>query len=475
METKTLLALSFLPLILFAASGPAFSEPALSWKPGPYPLFDDHFLAATENVDRKIHPPQRLPEPIITGAKEDGSGDNCFQPYFTVLRSPETGRFGMWYGVPENANQSHLAYIESEDGIKWTRPHRVLEDPAKIQFGCAVVDRGPDCPEPDDRFVYGFYGEKDGKGGLRIAYSPDGIRWRITDALLAHNHDINWLGWDPIRKRFLAFVSFMVEEPGWGEARRIPHMSVSENLRDWREPWRIIEPEQGEGGETQFYCMAGAIARGETLIALLKVLRDDLNPEPDKTAQEMGENSRKAAGLGYTVLAWSYDGETWKRDVEPFLDRNPLPDAWDRAMTWGDCQLPVGDEIFIYLGGYRRGHKINRFQERQIGLARMMRDRYVSRSAGAKEGMIRTRARLLEANRLTVNSKGYDALKGRLLNADGEPIPGFDFDDLQPPIEGDSVRHPVRWKEDLSSWRGKAVALELRFVNTEVFAFDWAD
>lgn len=37
-------------------------------------------------------------------------------------------------------------------------------------------------------------------------------------------------------------------------------------------------------------------------------------------------------------------------------------------MTWADCQLVVGDEMFIYYGGYARGHKVERFTERQIGL-----------------------------------------------------------------------------------------------------------
>ena len=111
------------------------------------------------------------------------------------------------------------------------------------------------------------------------------------------------------------------------------------------------------------------------MVSLVKVLRDDLNCEPDKTAAELRDTRRPYAGLGYTVLAWSRDGETWKRDTEPFLDRNPQPGTWDRAMAWADDQLIVGDYVYLYYGGYRWGHKAERFTERQIGFAHMPRDR----------------------------------------------------------------------------------------------------
>jgi hypothetical protein len=107
--------------------------------------------------------------------------------------------------------------------------------------------------------------------------------------------------------------------------------------------------------------MAGILARGDLLIGLVKVLRDDL------PAEASGEKR----GIGYTTLAYSRDGVTWTRDREPFLPRNPSTGTWDHAMSWGDCQCPVDDDVFIYYGGYARGHKVERFTERQIGLARM--------------------------------------------------------------------------------------------------------
>ena len=456
-------------MVLARADGPA-ADPAqrdqFRWKPGPCLLLDDFLLERTENLLRKVTPPRRHPGPVVTGARPDGKGDDCFQPYFTVIRDPVTKRFRIWYGVPESESQSHLATMESEDGVEWIRPHRVLADPARIQFGCAVVDRGPDFPKSQERFAYGFFGLHKGRGGLQIAVSPDGLEWKLLDVLLPCTHDITWLGWDPLRKRYLAFVSMI--EDGW---RRTPYQSVSADLESWREPWRVVKPESGETGETQFYCMAGALARGDLLVALVKVLRDDLNAEPGASAKDLGDAQRKFAGIGYTVVAWTRDGETWMRDIEPFLDRGDKPGAWDRAMAWGDCQLVVGDETFIYYGGYKRGHKVARFTERQIGLARMPRDRYVARVAGAKAGRLRTRAAPLEATGLALNARIRGKIEARIVDAAGSPLEGFDWGDGSP-IRGDGGCQAVTWRKPLAALRGKVIAFELSLTDADLWGFE---
>src|SRR5206468_12188895 len=143
----------------------------------------------------------------------------------------------------------------------------------------------------------------------------------------------------------------------------------------------------------EFYSIGGVIARGRMLVGLLKVLRDDLPCEPGANVE----------GIGYTVLVWSHDGENWHRDRQPFFDRNQEKESWDHAMAWMDYQLPVGDEVYIYYGGYAHGHKVERFKERQIGMVRMKRDRYAAREA-EKQGVMRTRLLNLQGARLTLNA-----------------------------------------------------------------------
>lgn len=421
---------------------------------GPHLFLDERLIEASAHAARRVNRPARtLAGPVIT-AKEDGN----FQPYVTVIRDPQTGRFRAWYDTPVNGSNSHLATMASADGIRWERPHRVLEDPAPIQFGASVIDEGPDYPDAARRYKFGWW--KD--GGLQVAGSPDGFSWKplAPGVVLPHSHDINSIFRDDARHRYVAMVSSYTTGPTWTGQRRITTQSASQDLVHWQPAWRVITPDAHDEGETQFYCMAGLLARGEMLVGTLKVLRDDLPADP----------GGPAAGIGYTVLAWSHDGDHWTRDREPFLDRDPKPGAWDHAMSWIDCQLPVGDEVTLYYGGYARGHKVERFTERQIGLVRIPRDRYVAREAGETPGTLRTPPLTLDGDALTLNvdARGGEA-RVRILGEDSRPLPGFED---PAPVTGDSLAAPVRWKQPLSALRGRPVRLEFTLRQARLFAFD---
>ena len=440
------------------------------WLPGAYLMLDESLIAEQAEVQREVQHPSRLAEPIVTGYE-----DGCFQPWVTVVRDPQTRRFRMWYNTPGNPPESsmrQLAYLESEDGMHWLRPHRVLSAPA-IQTGASVIDEGPDAADLARRFKLGWWND----GGLQVAFSADGLSWKslAPGPVLRLNHDITALARDPIRQRYLALGSVYSETRG--VEQRTPHQSVSADLIHWQSPWPIIFPDTSaeiEKGATQFYGLGGVIARGNLLIGMVKVLRDDLNCEPGMKAAELHDTQRRFAGLGYTVLAWSHDGEHWARDAEPFLDRNPKPGTWDRAMTWGDCQIIVGDFVYLYYGGYRWGHKAERYTERQIGFAQLPRDRYVAMAAGEHTGLLRTRLDVLHAGGLSVNAcvavTGGE-LRLRALDGTGKPYPGFDWQDCGP-ILGDRVAHSVAWKAKLEQIAGQRVAFEFSLRRARLYAFE---
>ncbi|HTL31445.1 MAG TPA: hypothetical protein VL282_19580, partial [Tepidisphaeraceae bacterium] len=294
-------------------------------------------------------------------------------------------------------------------------------------------------------------------GGLMIATSPDGITWTpITDhaSVLPHNHDIDGIFRDPIRKRYGAIVSMIMSEPSRYRHRRLTFQSVSDDLVHWTTPWPILVPDEHDEPNTEFYAMAGIIARGDLLIGLVKVLRDDL------PADEGGEKR----GIGYTTLAYSRDGITWTRDREPFLPRNPASGSWDHAMTWGDCQLLVDDEVFIYYGGYAHGHKVERFTERQIGLARMPKDRYVARRAGKETAMLRTKPIALNGSSLTVNAIIRGEMKVELLDLAGKSIASAIN------LSGDSMAHRLDWKAP--DQRDRLVRLQFTSRDADLFAVE---
>jgi hypothetical protein len=361
--------------------------------------------------------------------------------------------------------------MESEDGIQWRRPHRVLDDPAPISFGCSVLDDGPGHADPARRFKLAWE-----KSGLWTAFSPDGLWWTpaAPHSVLDEIGDIVSLSWDPLRKRYLAICKvhstpadgYRGSTPNAADGyRRLVGQSVSEDCVRWSPARRILapspDPAEGDEGVTEFYGMGRLLARGELLIGFLKVLRDDLPADPGGPVE----------GIGYSVLAWSRDGERWERDRASCFDRNPEAGSWDHAMAWLDFPLPVGDEVYLYYGGYARGHKVERFTERQIGLARLPRDRYVSRAAGAAGGRLRTRPVRLNGSALTVNAKVEGELRVRLLDEQGQPVKGFDWMDGAP-LRGDSLAHPVRWNGTLANLRRQPVRLEFALRDAHLFAFD---
>jgi hypothetical protein len=449
---------------LVTSQGNALVEvKSIQVKSGPHLFLDDFLIEQSSNVIRRIQSPKReLAQPIVTG-KEDKN----FQPYVTVLRDPRTGRFRMWYGVPVNGSQSHLAHIESEDGIHFIRPHRVLEDPSKIGFGASVLDEGPEFRDPSWRFKFLW-----DNGGLMLARSADGLTWTADPAhpVITGVNDISHLARDSARNRYIALFGFP-SSPNDGYQGKTPNaregyrrcvgQSTSTNCINWTVPRRIFAPDARDEGITEFYSMGGVVTRGQMLIGLLKVLRDDLPCEP----------GGKVDGLGYTVLAWSHDGETWQRDREPFLDRTASPGTWDRAMAWCDYQLPVGDEVYIYYGGYARGHKVERFTERQIGLVRMKRDRYVAQEAKG-DGVIRTRLLTFDGSvvRLNVDASVGEA-RIQLLDENGKPVRGFHLSDCAP-IKTDTLDAPITWKHSLSEVKGKPVRMEIHLRKARLFGFE---
>jgi hypothetical protein len=448
-------------------------------RPGPHLFIDDYLIASAQNLTRQVCQPRRdpnIPNPILT-SREDGT----FQPYMSVSRSPETGRFRIWYGIStpdKNESASDLAYMESDDGIHWIRPHRVLPKPGPLQFGSEVLDRGPYWPQPDQRYVYSFW-----YGGLRLWVSPDGWNFRqLADApLVRHNHDINSMAWDSLRRRYVATMSTFTALPGrFKGARRTTLQSYSTNLLDWTPPVFVLVADQSlDPGETQFYAMEAFLNRGPLRIAMVKILRDDLFSDPPEVLKARGGDF----GIGYTTLAWTRDGEHWVRDRDVFFDRGP-EGSWDRSHAWIDEQVIVADQVYLYYGGYRSGHKANRFTDRQIGLVTMPLDRYVARQAGDQPATLLTVPLKLNENcrHLLVNA---DAAGGELRACIRDAkthavIPGLSFDDCQP-LTADGLRVPILFgdvhstQRKLQALRGQVVQIEFSLRNARLFAFEWAD
>jgi hypothetical protein len=443
---------------------------------GPQLFLDDYLIDHLDGLVRRVESPERLPEPVL-----DSKTFGTTQPYLTVLRDEEGRRYRVWYN-----RGPAVWHAESADGLRWANPRAAWD--LSRGYGASLVDAGPGAADPGRRFKLANWqatrareDRKGDDGGVYVGFSPDGLRWAAYDKnpvlptwpegypkVTRHGvGDIVDVYFDPLRRRYAAAVKLQaLPEDGYAPApragrsfRRLVGLSTSTDFVRWERPWRIFTPDGRDEGLLEFYGMGGMHRRGALTIGLVRVLRDDLGCDPGGPKD----------GVGYAVLATSRDGVTWHRFREPFLDRNPQRGSWDHAMAWVGGALPVGDEVYFYYGGYARGHKVAPRTERQIGLARMKRDRYVALTPEGEEGVLRTKPFLVPGGLLTVNLRApRGELRVRLLDGVGRPLAALGAADARP-VSGDVLAEEVRWPRPLGALRGKPVCLEFRVRGGQLF------
>jgi hypothetical protein len=446
------------------------------------------------------HHPERLAQPIL-----DYASFATTQPYMSVLYDAAIDRYRLWYN-----NGSNVAHADSADGIRWENRRTVFELPRA--YGCSLVDDGERTTDPARRYKMANWQATPGReqtpdddAGMYVAFSPDGFRWTRRDLPVRpmwvdgygryvehHVADIVDVYYDPIRGHYAAAVKqwalrdeFLPGGPVAGSdgrppvidleryaageqvIRRIVAMTTSRDFETWTDPRRIIVPDERDDdwSNIEFYGLGGVHAHGGLLIGFVRVLRDDLPHEPGGAPN----------GIGYSTLAISRDGERWRRFREPFLDRNPEPGTWDRAMTWIGAQVPVADEVYLYYGGYAKGHKVDGWTGgRQIGLARIRKDGYMSLRAEEQPGLLITPPFTFEGERLELNvaAKGEGVVRVEIQDRHGAAIDEFDLEHCDP-VRTNSVSHAVSWQNgyDVSPLAGTTVRLRIGLRSADLYSF----
>jgi hypothetical protein len=478
-------------LIVGSAMG---ADKSIALKLGPHLLIDDFLVAENEGVERQVMRAERfLKDPVVTSGPQ-----HCnWQPWFTVLNDPslpKEQRFRMWYNADVNpdpadaAFETKLAYLESADGIHWPGHFKQLEA-EDVLWVSSVFDEGADFSKPDERYKMLYWSLTPKRYGPMVAASPDGLKWNLMNGakpvfLRQNSFDDSWHAFrDPLRNRYLLMGKRHVVH-GWQneegqfllKAVRTFGPGYSQDFEKFTDLKVIFAPDSKDPGTTEFYGVTGFQVRGDLIIAFIQLLRDDLRAEgaPDEAVyQNFGNNG---AGMGYTVVAWTRDGETWQRERQKDAILSPVPEVgvWDHAMAWISSAVPVDDEVYLYYAGYRWGHKLNRSLDRQIGLVKIKQDRYVARKAGERGGLLVTPLVTLDADKLTLNCDAeHGEIRVQVVDELNGPIYGLTFADCKP-IKANSTTVPVEWAQSLKLAHGKKVRLQFSIKNASLFAFGLA-
>lgn len=141
-------------------------------------------------------------------------------------------------------------------------------------------------------------------------------------------------------------------------------------------------------------------------------------------------------------------------------------------VTLAECLVhPLRLGLTGQASGYMHGHKVNRFEERQIGLVKMPRDRYAGRVATGSVGEMTTPLLTFAGGRMTVNANAAGgSVRIQLTGAEGKPIPGFTYDDC-PALTGDGLDLPVQWPKPLDALAGTPVQITFALQDATIYGF----
>lgn len=503
-------------------------------------LFIDYkFIESAEGIHLTAHQARSTRERILV-PDAPWEAETSLGSYSTVI--DEGGKIRMWYHVMAGAYQPGtnppflgVAYAESEDGIRFSKPvlglvefngsrenNLVLPvDPKLAVIGGGTVqrDENPDCP-PDRRYKsWTKYYSKPGapiRGPHRVWYSADGLRWKLDErpvtGLRAADTQPSWF-WDPRVKRYVGYSREWVREKD-GFGARMASYNESDNMLNWDSAYMALFPDerdlasapapmvdmtrirvQGENVMPQRRARAGAdaVAEGEDQVLTPTAPVDFYGPGvfPYEGAyiagismfyHWSGVRHESWPSTADVHLAVSRDGRHFTRPGgrEAFLRTGP-DGSFDSKWLWM-FPKPVrrGDELWIYYLGSNRDHadRVEAGAQKQTAISRaiLRLDGFVSARADYEGGWIMTPPLRFRGSKLELNldAGAGGSARVEIIEESGKPIPGytlFDADELN----GDSVRKTVTWsgKSGVSALSGKPVRLRIKLRAAHLYAFQF--
>jgi hypothetical protein len=490
-------ASSFLIFLLFAASGFSIDSPLAIGSKSQL-VADRTWIHTSENVSFTLHPAEKHPSNPLVKADQPWEGWRI-QVYGNVLYDEEEKLFKMWYVADTTPDFPNFATFcaTSTDGIHWEKPllgviksATGLTEHNAVADSCLLASVMKDNTDPDPARRYkmiAWVQKPKPEGGPHTFLSPDGLRWtKLSDKPICKSSDVITGYFDEDRKLYVAFpkLSTMVR----GQVRRCFGITTSKDFITWPEPRYIFQPDQRDD--------AGSLARIEAVRPILDVpddpavMRTEFYGIGVYVAESctlafpwvftVSNNARYGnhEGPGEIQFAVSRDLDKWDRQFrEPIVPRGKVGE-WDCGFfTTPSRALRVGDEVWLYYGGANYTHGTPCIYREEgtgrgskytgsIGLAKWKLDRFVSADGGGEGGKLTTVPLKFDGTKLELNAatKTGGKVSVELLDLQGNQLAASD------PITGDSLRHQVKWNNDIALFAGRPVVLRFRLKNASLFA-----
>ena len=450
-------------------------------------LFVDDFLISATTLERRFGRPEIHPSsPVLVPATPhelDRGQCPMAAPFNDGLwYDPADRLYKLWY---LSGWMSTTALATSGDGLEWERPELDVEPGTNLVWprrptygrdGCAVwLD--PHAADPEQRYkMFQFYRAGDPRAGRGeegwLQTSRDGIHWSKPVITTPVGDNTSFFH-NPFRGKWCMSVRRSYEvigADGRSDSTRMRVYTESDDFlggavwnRDRDEVWwqrtdHADLPDPTRPDHLVALYDLNVTPYESLLIGLFAIFR---GPENDICRAE-GVPKLMDLELGY-----SRDGFHFSRpDRTPFLASSRRTGDWNRAYlhaTGGICVV-VGDELRFYFAGFsgesptlgpgQAGeHGINKYRMYaggSTGLATLRRDGFAAMAADAEAGSLTTRPLSFRGAHLFVNAACADGeLRVEVLDARGEVVPGYSAADCVP-LAGDSTRHRMTWRCDVS-------------------------
>ena len=468
-------------------------------------FIDDHLIDRLTEAQILVHQPQR--EEIAAHCDAPWEGNGC--GYYTVLHDARESVYRMYYHawqIPtgkEPGGPLTIAYRESRDGIKWTRPNlglceyqgskenNIILDKMGDGGSChdfsPFIDTNPAC-KPESRYKATGAGMKTDKG-VWAYHSPDGIHWKpmidrpVFDKGVFDSQNVSF--WSPVEKKYVLYYR-VFSKPGY-TGTRLVNRAVSDDYLNWTDEGTIAFPE-GEGPHplAQFYVsQIKSYERAPHLYIGFPARYVDhgltastpLLPEWDLREKRTTITPRYGTVVTDSVYITSRDGRNFRQSNDVFLRPGlRTKHNWsygDNYIAWHVVETDSTKddsprELSLYATeSYFTGRdsRLRRYSLRIDGFA--------SLHAKLREGECVTKPLTFSGRELSLNyaTSGAGFVKVEILDAEHRPIPGFTLADCDL-IYGDSLDRRVGWKgvKDLSSLAGKPIALRFVLREADVYS-----
>ncbi|MDP7105686.1 MAG: hypothetical protein QGH41_01335, partial [Roseibacillus sp.] len=491
---------------------------------------DDHVISEKENVTREAGVARKLgvvlkptlPSDFQAGRVHDGPdggpgyefGESTFCWFFSPHWDADRKMFRLWY-LASKRKGSGLAYAESRDGIRWTKPliskdgksnlvnwasevpilrHKKSMDLLDIGMDGVTVTIDPGVPTGSpEKYKVAFYPNMGGSDAkTRLGYSADGIHWNlynrghpVTERAADTNNQIHW---DPAGKRYLLHCrQDFAAGGGVGELRgvRIMEHAGGNDLLNHPGSWKTLtkfvlnDPDRSmiEGTKIpvfQIHTFPMWYYEG-VWFALTDVLAATNRPV---AVGQQDFKTRHDRGVWEFYMAPSRDGVNYDFSAAVYPRKALIPRGPDGSYD-KDCVRPPSniitrdDEHWIYYLATNERWGARKWDAR-LALAKLRLDGFFYLQAGEKPGVVETRPFEVEGDRLQVN---VDATAGRvrveLLDAQGHPIPAFSGDAAKVYRGVDQLRMEPMWgnQAGLSPLKGQRIKLRFHLDNARLYSF----